>query len=135
PSLPQLLVTLDGYKTKDTQRPYVLHLAGAHIDSVKPGLFTRLLNALIDPNIIGLLFLAGIVGIGFEIFHPGVVLPGALGVVALLTALFGFSVLPISCVGMVLLVFGGVLFVIVARVLTPGARFISGRTSLKTALL
>ena len=35
-------------------------------------------------------------GVGFEIFHPGAVLPGALGGVALLIALFGFSVLPIS---------------------------------------
>src|SRR4029077_7172021 len=43
PSLPALLVKLDGYKTKDAQRPYVLHLAGAHIDSVKPGFFTRVL--------------------------------------------------------------------------------------------
>ena len=47
--------------------------------TTKPGFFTRLLNTLIDPNILALLFLAGIAGIGFEIFHPGVVLPGALG--------------------------------------------------------
>src|SRR4029077_13765527 len=75
PTLPALLVKLEGYKTKDAERPYVLHLAGAQIDTAKPGFFTRLLNTLIDPNIIGLLFLAGIVGIGFEVFHPGVVLP------------------------------------------------------------
>ena len=79
PSLPALLDKLDGYRTKDPQRPFTLHLAGAHIDYAKPGFFTRLLNTLIDPNIISLLFLAGIAGIGFEIFHPGIVLPGALG--------------------------------------------------------
>ena len=56
---------------------------------------------------IALLFLAGIVGIGFEIFHPGIVLPGALGAVALLTALFGFSVLPISWAGLALILLGG----------------------------
>jgi membrane-bound serine protease (ClpP class) len=96
PSLPALLVKLDGYRTKDAQRPFTLHLAGAHIDYAKPGFFTRLLNTLIDPNLLSLLFLAGIAGIGFEIFHPGIVLPGALGGISLLTALFGFSVLPIS---------------------------------------
>src|SRR5205085_8131353 len=106
PSLPALLDRLDGYKTKDAERPYTLHLAGAQIDKASPGFFTRLLNAVIDPNIIGLLFLAGIVGIGFEIFHPGVVLPGALGAVALLTALFGFSVLPISWAGLMLILLG-----------------------------
>ena len=81
PSLPALLAKLDGYKTKDAQRPYTLHLAGAQIHTVGPSFFTRLLNTLIDPNIISLLFLAGIAGIGFEIFHPGIVLPGALGAV------------------------------------------------------
>src|SRR6476661_5480093 len=103
PSLPTLLTKLDGYRTKDAQRPFTLHLAGAQIDYAKPGFFTRLLNTLIDPNILSLLFLAGIAGIGFEIFHPGVVLPGALGAVALLTALFGFSVLPLSWVGLMLI--------------------------------
>ncbi|HJX47410.1 MAG TPA: hypothetical protein VJ375_06155, partial [Gaiellaceae bacterium] len=100
PSLPALLDKLDGYHTKDAERPYTLHLAGAQVDTVKPGFFTRLLNATIDPTIISLLFLAGIAGIGFEIFHPGVVLPGALGGIAFLTALFGFSVLPISWSGL-----------------------------------
>src|SRR3989440_12534320 len=85
---------------------YVLHLADAKVDDVRPGFFTRLLNTLIDPNIIALLFLAGLAGIGYEIFHPGVVLPGALGAVALITALFAFSVLPVSWAGLVLLLLG-----------------------------
>jgi hypothetical protein len=92
PTLPALLRESDGVKTKP--RGFVLHLAGAQIHDVHPGFFTRLLNTLIDPNILTLLFLAGLAGIGYEIFHPGVVLPGALGLVALITALFGFSVLP-----------------------------------------
>jgi membrane-bound serine protease (ClpP class) len=130
PSLPALLTKLDGYTTKDAERPFTLHLAGAQIDHVKPGFFTRLLNAVIDPNIIGLLFLAGIGGIGFEIFHPGVVLPGALGAVALLTALFGFSVLPISWSGLALILLGIVLLVIDAHVTSHGALTVSGLISL-----
>jgi membrane-bound serine protease (ClpP class) len=135
PSLPALLQKLDGYRTKDRQRPFTLHLAGAAIDYDKPGIFTRVLNALIDPNIIGLLFLAGIAGIGFEIFHPGIVLPGALGGVALVTALFGFSVLPISWAGLVLILLGVVLLVIDAHVITHGALTIAGLTSLAVGML
>jgi len=135
PSLPKLLDTLDGYRTKDPQRPFTLHLAGAHIDYEKPGFFTRLLNAIIDPNIIGLLFLAGIGGIGFEVFHPGVVLPGALGGVALLTALFGFSVLPISWTGLALILLGVGLLVIDAHVVTHGALTVAGLTSLAVGML
>jgi membrane-bound serine protease (ClpP class) len=135
PSLPALLDKLQGYKTKDAERPYTLNLAGAHIDNVSPGFFTRVLNAIIDPNILSLLFLAGIIGIGFEVFHPGVVLPGALGAVALLTALFGFSVLPISWTGLLLILLGVVLFVIDAHVVSHGALTISGLVSLIVGML
>jgi membrane-bound serine protease (ClpP class) len=135
PSLPALLQKLDGYRTKDTERPFTLHLANAAIDYAKPGLLTRILNALIDPNIISLLFLAGIAGLGFEIFHPGIVLPGALGAVALLTALFGFSVLPISWSGLLLILLGVALLVIDAHVVTHGALTIAGLTSLAVGML
>jgi len=135
PSLPALLRQLDGYRTKDAQRPFTLHLANAHIDYDKPGFLTRLLNTLIDPNIISLLFLAGIAGIGFEIFHPGIVLPGALGAVALLTALFGFSVLPISWAGLMLIILGVALLVIDAHVVTHGALTIGGLVSLAVGMI
>jgi membrane-bound serine protease (ClpP class) len=135
PSLPALLRQLDGYRTKDAQRPYTLHLAGARIVDVGPGFFTRLLNAIIDPNVISLLFLAGIAGIGFEIFHPGIVLPGALGGVALVTALFGFSVLPISWAGLALILLGVGLLVVDAHVVTHGALTLSGLVSLAVGML
>src|SRR5207237_1828096 len=99
---------------------------GAEITSVEAGCFTRLLNTLIDPNLITLLFLAGLAGIGYEVFHPGVVLPGALGAVALVTALFGFSVLPISWAGLALLLLGVALLVIDAHVTSHGALTVSG---------
>ncbi len=73
-----------------------------------------------------LLFLAGIAGIGFEIFHPGVVLPGALGAVSLVTALFGFSILPISWGGLLLLLLGITLLVIDAHVTSHGAISVAG---------
>jgi membrane-bound serine protease (ClpP class) len=135
PSLPALLVKLDGYRTKDAQRPFTLHLAGAHIDYAKPGFFTRLLNTLIDPNLLSLLFLAGIAGIGFEIFHPGIVLPGALGGISLLTALFGFSVLPISWAGLGLILLGIALLVIDAHVTSHGALTLTGLISLAVGML
>jgi membrane-bound serine protease (ClpP class) len=130
PTLPALLNKLDGYRTKDPQRRFTLHLAGAKIDRTKPGFFTRLLNAVIDPNILGLLFLAGIAGVGFEVLHPGIVLPGALGGVALLTALFGFSILPISWSGLALILLGVALLVIDAHVVSHGALTLSGLVSL-----
>jgi membrane-bound serine protease (ClpP class) len=128
PSLPALLKQADGYKTKPNG--YVLHLAGAQIDEVEPGFFVRLLNVLIDPNIIFLLFLAGLAGIGYEIFHPGVVLPGALGAVALVTSLFGFFILPVTWAGVILMLLGIGLLIADAHVTSHGALTVAGLTSL-----
>jgi membrane-bound serine protease (ClpP class) len=128
PTLPDLLNKIDGRTT--VGKKLTLHTAGAELVQVHPGFFTRLLNALIDPNLIPLLFLAGLAGIGFEIFHPGVVLPGALGAVALLLALFGFAVLPISWAGLALLILGAALLVIDAHVVTHGALTVAGLISL-----
>ena len=133
PSLPVLLDKIDGKKT--VGKDFVLHTAGAQIDEVHPGFFTRFLNALIDPNILPLLFLAGLAGIGFEIFHPGVVLPGALGAVALVTALFGFAVLPISWAGLALILLGVALLVIDAHVASHGALTVSGLIALVVGCL
>jgi len=130
PTLPALLKKLNGYHTKDAQRPFTLHLANAEIDTVKPGFFTRFLNTIIDPNLISLLFLLGIVGLIFEVLHPGVVLPGALGAVCLVLALYGFSVLTPSWGGIGLMLLGVALLVIDLHAPTHGVLTIGGLISL-----
>ena len=130
PTLPALLKKLNGYHTKDAQRPFTLHLANAEIDTVKPGFFTRFLNFIINPNLISLLFLLGIVGLIFEVLHPGVVLPGALGAVCLVLALYGFSVLTPSWGGIGLMLLGVALLVIDLHAPTHGVLTIGGLISL-----
>ena len=130
PTLPALLNRLDGYRTKDAQRPYTLHLAGAQVDTVKPGFITRLLNTVIDPNLISIFFLAGIVGLIFEVLHPGIVLPGALGAVSLVIALYGFSILNPSWGGVALILLGVALLVIDLHAMTHGALTVGGLVAL-----
>jgi len=130
PTLPALLKQLQGYHTKYKQRPFTLHLAGAEIDTVKPGFFTRFLNTIIDPNLISLLFLLGIVGLIFEVLHPGIVLPGALGAVCLVMALYGFSVLTPSWGGLALMLLGIVLLIVDLHAPTHGVLTIGGLISL-----
>ena len=130
PTLPALLNRLANYKTKDADRPFTLHLAGAQIDMVKPGFVTRFLNTIIDPNLISILFLAGIVGLIFEVLHPGIVLPGALGAVCLVMALYGFSVLNPSWGGVALVLLGVALLVIDLHAMTHGALTIAGLVAL-----
>lgn len=132
PSLPALLKTVDGRKT--VPRGLTLHTAGVQIVNVKPGFFTRFLSTLIDPNIVGLLFLAGIAGLGFELFHPGVVIPGAFGAICMVCALFGFSVLPLSWAGLTLVLLGVTLLVVDAHVTSHGALTLSGLVAIAIGL-
>src|SRR6266481_8850583 len=101
---------------------------------LSPGVFTRFLNTLIDPNLIGIFFLAGIAGLFFEVLHPGVVLPGAIGAVSLTIALFGFSILPLSWAGLALVVLGAALLVIDLHATTHGVLTIAGLISLGVGL-
>jgi membrane-bound serine protease (ClpP class) len=133
PSLPALLKTIDGRKS--VARPFTLHTAGAEIVDVRPGFFTRFLSTLIDPNIVGLLFLAGIAGLGFELFHPGVVIPGAFGAICMVCALFGFSVLPLSWGALILVILGVALLVVDAHVTSHGALTLSGLVAIAIGLI
>jgi membrane-bound serine protease (ClpP class) len=133
PTLPALLNQIGGRKT--VPRGFVLHTAGAQITNVSPGFFTRFLSTLIDPNIVSLLFLAGIVGLGFELFHPGIVIPGAFGAICMVTALFGFSVLPLSWGGLALVLLGMALLVIDLHVTSHGALTVSGLVALAIGLV
>jgi membrane-bound serine protease (ClpP class) len=133
PSLPALLRTIDGRVT--TPRHLTLHTADARIVDARPGFFTRFLSTLIDPNIVSLLFLAGLAGLGFELFHPGVVIPGAFGAICMVCALFGFSVLPLSWGGLMLVLLGAALLVIDAHVTSHGALTLSGLVAMAVGLV
>ena len=133
PTLPALLKTLDGRKSAPP-KSLTLHTAGAQLVDVKPGFFTRFLSTLIDPNIIGFLFLAGLAGLGFELFHPGVVIPGAFGAICMVCALFGFSVLPLSWGGLILILLGASLLVVDAHVTSHGALTLSGLVAIAIGL-
>ncbi|MCB0880411.1 MAG: nodulation protein NfeD [Thermoleophilia bacterium] len=95
-----------------------LRLADASIDRMDVPWTLRVLKKLIDPNLLYLLFGAGLIGLAFEITHPGVVLPGVVGGICLLVALFGLSVLPASGAGIAMLVLAAALFA--AEAAAPG---------------
>ena len=124
PSLPALLNTVDGLTT--SYKHVTLHTADARIETVDMPWTLKLLNILIDPNLLYLLFLAGIGGIAYEVFHPGVILPGTLGGISLILALFGFSVVPINLAGAALIVFGVALLAVEGWVTSHGLIGLSG---------
>ena len=62
-------------------------------------LWKRILDALIDPNIITILLSLGTLGLIVEMWNPGLIFPGTIGAICLVLAFFGLSVLPVSAAG------------------------------------
>jgi len=96
---------------------------------VGPSAGDKLLSVIAHPNIAYLLLLLGMVGIYFELSHPGVILPGVLGGVSILLALFALSVLPVNYVGVLLILLGIGFFVAEVKVASYGLLTVAGLTS------
>ena len=101
PTLPALLDKIDGRKT--IPKGFVLHTKGAELTTVKMGLWKRLLNFLIDPNLISLMLSLGVLGLVVELWHPGLIFPATFGILCLAIAFFGLDVLPVNWAGLVLI--------------------------------
>ena len=124
PTLPALLRQLEGYTT--TPKGYELELAGAQIDDVEMSLWKRILDTLIDPNIITLLLSIGALGIIVEMWNPGLIFPGTVGAICLVLGLFGLSVLPVSAAGILLMLLAAFFFVSETFIPSHGALTAAG---------
>jgi membrane-bound serine protease (ClpP class) len=113
----ELLAELDGFEVSGPKQG-VLETEGLAIENRDMPLQFDLLQILVNPNVSFLLLLAGLAGIGFEIFNPGTFVPGALGAVSLLLGLFGTAQLPVAVAGVLLLLLA--VGLIVAETQLPG---------------
>ena len=115
--VPELLKKLDGRKVNVLGVERTLDLKGANIVTMEPDWRSRLLSVIADPSIAYLLMLAGIFGLFFEFSNPGFVLPGVIGAISLLLALFAFQMLPVNYAGLGLIILG--IAFMVAEVFIP----------------
>lgn len=104
--IPDLLLKLEGRKVVTATGEHVLHTAGAALLKMEPDWRNKLLAAITDPGIALLLMMVGIYGLIFEFSHPGFVLPGVVGAICLLLAIFAFQMLPVNYVGLALILLG-----------------------------
>jgi membrane-bound serine protease (ClpP class) len=124
PTLPALLERVDGRRTKPDGK--VLRTAGARIERVEMSLWKRILDTLIDPNLIVILMSVGVLGITIELWNPGLILPGTVGAISLVIGLFGLQVLPVSWAGILLMLLAAGFFVAEAFVISHGALTLAG---------
>ncbi len=119
--LDDLIHQLDGREIKRFDGSTLrLELADAVIVPLERTPAERFLSVLANPNIAYLLMALGMLGIYVEITHPGGVLPGVVGVIAMLLALYSLSVLPVNMAGVALIVVALVLFVLEVKITSYG---------------
>jgi membrane-bound serine protease (ClpP class) len=100
--------------------------AGTTVERVELSGWKRILDLLIDPNIVALMLSIGLIGIVVELWNPGLVFPGTVGAISLIVGLYGLQVLPVSAAGLLLMLLAAAFFVAEAFVASSGALAVAG---------
>ena len=130
-----LLLRLDGRSYQRNDKAVVLHSKGARVEAFEMGWRRQILDTLSNPTVAYMLMMLGILGIFFEISQPGVILPGAIGAIAILLALFAFQALPINYAGVLLIILALVLFLLEIKVTSYGMLTVGGVVALSLGSL
>ncbi len=126
-----LLKKLDGRTVRRFDgTTVVMHTAGATIVESEMTWRQRVLSTIAHPNVTYILFTLGLLGLTVELWNPGAVLPGVAGGICLLLAFFAFQVLPVNYAGILLILFGIMLFVLELKVPSYGVLSAGGLLSL-----
>ncbi len=121
----ELLAALDGFEVQGPKEQ-TLETDGLRIERHDMPLQYELLQLIVNPTISFLLLSAGLLGLAIEIFSPGLIVPGALGLVSFLLGLYGTSQLPVTLAGIALLALGVALIIAEAHVAAGGVLGVVG---------
>ena len=110
--VPDLLQQLDGRKVQVAQYEVVLHTKGLAVTRIAPDWRARFLMVLTHPTIAYGLLLIGIYGLLLEGYNPGAVLPGVVGALSLILALYAFQLLAVNFAGLALIALGAGLIIL-----------------------
>ncbi|MDH4228162.1 MAG: nodulation protein NfeD [Nitrospirota bacterium] len=126
----ELLEALDGRVLKTPEGPVTLHTRDREVHVLEISAGKRLLTALADPNVAYILMMLGTYGLIYELANPGAILPGVVGAICLILALYAFSSLPVSYAGVALILLGVALCVAEVMVTSFGLLAAGGVVSL-----
>ncbi len=121
-----LLRLLDGRSVTLVNGTKILHTKNAQVIDRDMGFFQKVLDKISDPNIAYLLLMLGFYGILFELFNPGAIFPGIVGVISIILGFYAMSMMPVNYAGIALIVFGIALFLLEIKVISHGLLTIGG---------
>jgi membrane-bound serine protease (ClpP class) len=101
-----LLTKVDGWLVNINGQDVTLDTSGLEIETIEPDWRNELLSVITNPNVAYILMLLAVYGLFFEMANPGFVLPGVIGGICLLLALYALQVLPINYAGLSLMMLG-----------------------------
>jgi membrane-bound serine protease (ClpP class) len=126
----ELLAMIDGKPVELNTGVKILKTASVSIEEFKMSTWEKLLDIISDPNIAYILLLLGMYGVLFELYNPGVILPGVVGVIALILAFYSMHTLPVNYAGLALIIFAIILFLLELNIVSHGLLAIGGVISL-----
>lgn len=124
--LDDLISQINGRKIEDKG---ALSLDNAKITVLKESLRTKILKTISDPNVAYILLMIGLAGLYFELSHPGVILPGVVGGIAIILAFFAFQTIPVNYAGILLIILALIFFIMEMKIASYGLLSIAGITS------
>jgi membrane-bound serine protease (ClpP class) len=130
PNTKDLLKQVNGREVQVTSGTKILNTENAEIISVEMSFQQKLLSILSDPNIAYILLMLGFYGLLFELYSPGLIFPGVVGVICLLLAFYSMQTLPINYAGLALIIFAIILFVLEIKIISHGLLTVGGIISL-----
>lgn len=108
------------------EQKLTLKLKDAEIEEIKEDLKTKVLKILTNPNLIYFLLMLGLVGLYFELSHPGAIFPGVIGAICLILAFVGLSILPVNYAGLAFIILSGILFFLETQIASHGLLALGG---------
>jgi len=130
PNLIDLLDSLNLRKVQTAQGIVELKTKDAKLNYLDMSFQENILSILSDPNIAYILFMLGTFGLLFELFNPGLIFPGVVGVISMVIAFYTMSTLPINYAGLILIIFAIILFVLEIKIVSHGLLAAGGVISL-----
>jgi len=110
--MPDLLRQLDGRKINLNGADFIFRTKGITETMYEMTWKQKFVNRFADPQMIFLLFILAIAGIGMELKNPGMIVPGTVGGISLILFLMGIKLIPINALGLVLVVLAFILFIL-----------------------
>jgi membrane-bound serine protease (ClpP class) len=128
--LGDLLNQADGKEVETPGGVVTLSTSNITLEEIPMSTIEEFLNILSNPNIAYLLLMFGFYGVLFELYNPGAILPGIIGVIGFILGFYSLNTLPLNYAGLALIIFGIILFILEIKITSYGMLSIGGIISL-----